>query len=47
MMDERGNNGNTMTTETYRYSIIELVEKIKPEYLKRLYKLVSYLYVWK
>lgn len=37
-------NGNVTTTEVYRNVITELIEKINPVCLKRIYKLVSYLY---
>lgn len=33
--------------ETYRNAIVDIIGKIKPEYLKRIYSLVSYLYLWK
>lgn len=33
--------------EIYRNAIVEIIEKIKPECLERIYALVIYLYLWK
>lgn len=34
-------------TEMYRNAIVDIIGKIKPECLKRIYSLVIYLYLWK
>ena len=45
-------NGNecvskVMEAEIYRNAIVDIIGKIKPEYLKRIYSLVIYLYLQK
>lgn len=47
MMNSKENSGNVMTAESYRNMIIGIVEKMQPEHLKRIYKFVSYLYIWR
>lgn len=41
------NNGKTVDAESYRNAIVDIIGKIKPEYLKRIYKLIIYLYLQK
>lgn len=41
------NNEKTMEVESYINAIVDIMGKINPEYLKRIYKFVIYLYLRK
>lgn len=47
MMNGNEKSGNVVTADTYRDVIAELIGKVKPEYLKRIYKIVNYFYIKK